>query len=112
MGLTKLVSHTEVQVYINVFIYIYLYNSLEDLLILQVKSQAYLSLKEGITCWVAWVFVDSSDYTEISIQKKSIMFLCALLFFWEIIPVNSLPLDGVKYKCKNVLWLTEEVKEK
>lgn len=40
------------------------------------------------------------------------LFVCALPFSWETILVNSLPLDGMKPKHRNVLWLKENVKGK
>lgn len=47
-------------------------------------------------------------------KKKICLFVwvCALPFSWETILVNSLPLDGMKPKHRNVLWLTENVKGK
>lgn len=38
--------------------------------------------------------------------------VCSLPFSWETILVNSLPLGWMQPKCRNVLWLTENVKGK
>lgn len=47
-------------------------------------------------------------------KKKKCLFVCvsALPFSWEAILVNSLPLDGMKPKHRNVLWLTQNLKGK
>lgn len=50
--------------------YTYMHNCLEKPVIFQVESQAYLSLRKGFMCRLAWVFVYSSDCTEISSRKK------------------------------------------
>lgn len=57
-----------------------MYNCLENLVILQVKSQAYLFIRKGLMRRLVWVFVYSSDCTEISSRKKYNFFLRALLF--------------------------------
>lgn len=85
---------------------------LEELVILQVRRQAYLSLRKLLMHrlpWVIHILVGKMLFKKI---KCLFVCVCALPFSWETILVNSLPLGGMKPKHRNVLWLTENVKGK